>query len=438
MHPLFFRLAFLLVFAGTVFLTSCQPGSGTNQNTTGTDATTTPPTTAEAQDPDAPLNFRLDLVAENITAPVGFAHAGDGTNRKFILEQPGRIRIIKGEQLVEQPFLDLTSRMAEISPSYSEMGLLGLAFHPEYRTNGRFFVYYSAPSRVRGVDHTSVLAEYRVSQNNPDRADMAERVIMRFDQPESNHNGGDLAFGPDGYLYISLGDGGGAGDRHGRIGHGLDSTTVLGSILRIDINQGNPYRVPPDNPFVGRDGVDEIYAYGLRNPWRFSFDRETGLLYCADVGQNKFEEVNIIEKGRNYGWRAMEGFEVFDEELARQKAGFAPPIAVYGREVGISTTGGFVYRGQQFPNLQGRYIFGEWSGKIFYLQQDQAGEWQRHDITFEGMDSPDTGMRINSFGEDEDGEIYVCTQQEVGPKSQTGRIYRIELSNGQNQTTGSH
>jgi glucose/arabinose dehydrogenase len=434
MAPLF-RFALLPFLAASLGFGSCRQdpaaGSETSSNSGGTETTA-----AGEANPDGPLTFRLEPVAENLTAPIGFAHAGDGSGRKFVLEQPGRIRIIKGSQLTEQPFLDITSRVVPIDESYSEMGLLGLAFHPDYARNGRFFVYYSAPAprNKRGVDHTSVLAEYRVSQNNPNRADMAEKVLLKVDQPESNHNGGHLAFGPDGYLYIGLGDGGGAGDKHGRIGHGLDSTTLLGSILRIDVNQGNPYGIPPGNPFVGREGEDAIYAYGLRNPWRYSFDRETGQLFCADVGQNKYEEVSIIEKGKNYGWRAIEGFHVYDEELAEGR-NFAPPIAEYEHALGNSTTGGYVYRGQQHPALRGRYIFGDWSGKVFYLTRN-GNEWQRNDITFEGMDSPDIGMRINSFGEDENGEIYLCVQEKVGPRSPTGRIYRLGLANGQPQAVG--
>ena len=417
-----FKLALYSFFAGTLLLTSCR------QNTESTTASiqTEPPAA------DAPLNFRLEPVSENLTAPIGLTHAGDGSGRLFILEQPGRIRIIKEKQVVEQPFLDLTSRVIPIGDSYSEMGLLGLAFHPDYINNGRFFVYYSAPADKKGAHHKSVLAEYRVSPDNPDQAGMAEKKLLEVDQPESNHNGGHLAFGPDGFLYIGLGDGGGAGDKHGLIGHGLDSTTLLGSILRIDVNQGNPYSVPPDNPFVGKDGADEIYAYGLRNPWRFSFDRETGQLYCGDVGQNEYEEVSIIEKGKNYGWRAMEGFHVFDEELAESFGDFAEPIMEYPHALGNSITGGYVYRGQQYPALQGRYVFADWSGKVFYLQQN-GDEWQRNDITFAGRDSTDIGMRVNSFGEDENGEIYLCVQEEVGPRSQTGKIYRLALSDGQGQ-----
>ncbi|CAN5899217.1 PQQ-dependent sugar dehydrogenase [soil metagenome] len=437
--PISHRFLLNFILAGILPFTSCRQSTNTTFSETnsqpeaqaiGTSSTGMPPS-------DIVLNFRLEPVAENLVAPVGFTHAGDGSNRRFVLEQPGRIRIIKGSELAEQPFLDITSLVFPVGESYSERGLLGLAFHPDYGNNGRFFVYYSAQANKRGMDHKSVVAEYRVSQENPDRADMAERVVMEIDQPESNHNGGHLVFGPDGFLYIGLGDGGGAGDKHGQIGNGLDSTTVLGSILRIDVNQARPYSVPRDNPFVGREGADEIFAYGLRNPWRFSFDRETGQLYCGDVGQNKYEEVSIIEKGKNYGWRAREGFQVFDEELAQRGGGFAPPIIDYEHAIGNSITGGYVYRGRQYPALQGRYVFADWSGKVFYLHQNEAGEMERRDITFEGMDGTDIGMRVNSFGEDEKGEIYLCVQQEVGPRSPTGRIYRLALSNGQSQVTGS-
>jgi glucose/arabinose dehydrogenase len=373
------------------------------------------------------FTFQLEKVVDGLTAPVASAHANDGSGRLFIAEQPGQIRIIKNGRLVPEPFLDLKSRMVNIPSGYSEMGLLGLAFHPDYRQNGRFYVYYSAPSSKSGVNHTSVVAEYRVS-DNPDRAATNEKILMEIDQPESNHNGGQLAFGPDGYLYIALGDGGGAGDKHGRIGHGQDITTLLGSILRIDVNRGNPYAVPADNPFVNREGQDEIYAYGLRNPWRFSFDRQTGQLFAADVGQNQYEEVNIIERGRNYGWRIMEGFHVYDQNLKQPGQELAPPISEYDHSEGISITGGYVYRGTQFPALQGRYIFGDWTGKVFYLEPTDGPEWNRRPAVFAGKNSHDIGLRINSFGEDEKGEIYLLVQDEVGPRSRTGSVQRLVLA----------
>ena len=230
---------------------------------------------------------------------------------------------------------------------------------------------------------------------------MDERIIMEIPQPEANHNGGQLAFGPDGMLYIALGDGGGGGDRHGTIGNGQDINTLLGSILRIDINGEQPYAIPPDNPFVGTDGLDEIWAYGLRNPWRFSFDREgTNQLYAADVGQSQWEEINIIEKGGNYGWRIMEGMHCYNPATNCDQTGLILPIAEYSHSVGISITGGYVYRGSQIPELYGKYVFGDYNGKLFYLEEDgETYTIQPFDI--EGFSSNDINRDITSFAEDE-------------------------------------
>jgi glucose/arabinose dehydrogenase len=284
-------------------------------------------------------------------------------------------------------------------------------------------VYYSSAARKGGVDHVAILAEYKASG---DQAQMDEKVLLRIDQPESNHNGGQLAFGPDGYLYLGLGDGGGANDRHGKTGNGQDLTNLLGKIIRLDVNKGNPYGIPADNPFVGKDGADEIYAYGLRNPWRFSFDRETGQLFCGDVGQNEYEEVNIIEKGKNYGWRAMEATHVFDESLQASAGTTAPPIDEYPHSVGNSITGGYVYRGKAIPALQGKYVFADWAGKVFLLEK-QGDKWQRQNLALEGI----SDLRVNSLGEDENGELYLLTQREVGANSNTGIVYR--LTGGGNQ-----
>jgi glucose/arabinose dehydrogenase len=372
-------------------------------------------------------SFRLENVAEQVTSPVNMAHAGDGSGRLFIVEQPGRIRIVKDGKLSQQPFLDITSRTVRLGENYSEMGLLGLAFHPDFKSNGRFFVYYSTPAKKGGgVDHQSILAEYKAAGNSG-QAQMAEKVLLRVDQPESNHNGGHLAFGPDGYLYVGLGDGGGAGDKHGKIGNGQDLSNLLGKIIRLDVDKGQPYAIPADNPFVGKDGMDEIYAYGLRNPWRFSFDRQTGQLFCGDVGQNELEEVNIIEKGKNYGWRAMEASEVYDKSLKASAGPTVLPIDEYPHSLGNSITGGYVYRGKNIPALLGRYIYGDWSGKLFYLEE-QGGKWQRHPLNLAGDGTME--LRVNSFGEDENGELYILTQREVGPKSPSGIVYRLAAGAG--------
>jgi glucose/arabinose dehydrogenase len=416
----------------SILTSSCNQSGKAETSESSADTTSTTTTSVNAAPETSPEIFRLEKVADGLVAPIGMANAGDGSNRYFILEQPGRIRIIKDGKLLQEPFLSVESKLAEMGKSYSEMGLLGLAFHPDYKNNGRFFIYYSAPAKQEGLHHKSILAEYKVS-SNPDKAATRERVIMEFPQPESNHNGGHLVFGPDGYLYVGIGDGGGAGDKHGTIGNAQDTDNLLGTIIRIDVNAGDPYGIPADNPFRNDESKrDEIWAYGLRNPWRFSFDRKTGQLFCGDVGQNKYEEVDIIEKGKNYGWRAMEGFHVFDEQLLKQLGSqdLVKPIDEYEHAIGNSITGGYVYRGQKHPELQGKYIFGDWSGRIFYLEQN-GNKWQRKDCRFENIQGTDIGMNVNSFGEDEAGEIYVIAQDETGPTSSTGAVYRLTLANNQ-------
>ncbi|MCS6917117.1 MAG: PQQ-dependent sugar dehydrogenase, partial [Chitinophagales bacterium] len=371
------------------------------------------------------LSFKahLHLVASGLEAPVGLEVANDGSNRLFVVEQKGTIRIIRDGKVLPEPFLDVSGRLDKLNPMYSEKGLLGLAFHPNYKINGRFFVYYSAPANKKGINHRSILSEFRVSAN-PDRALTQERILLEVPQPESNHNGGQLAFGPDGYLYIGLGDGGGAGDKHGAIGNAQNLTNLLGKILRIDVDTAQGYRIPPDNPFIGTRARHEIWAYGLRNPWRFSFDRQTGELFCGDVGQNEYEEVNLIKKGRNYGWRLMEGLECFNPPTDCNKSRLEPPLAVYSHSEGRSITGGFVYRGKQSPAWQGKYVFGDWTGKIFMLSKSAAtGTWQRYSVT---LASNEKDLYINSFGQDESGELYVVGQQGVGP-GKKGSVWRLEL-----------
>ena len=375
------------------------------------------------------MKLKMQLVAEGLTSPVGLMNPGDGSGRIFVIEQSGKIKIIKNGSVLPTPFLTITGKLDGLNIAYSEKGLLGMAFHPQYKSNGRFFVYYSAPYNSSGYDHKSILAEYKVSASNPDVADVTETVIMEIPQPESNHNGGCLEFGPDGYLYIGLGDGGGAGDRHGAIGNGQDLTTILGKILRIDVDAERPYKIPPGNPYASSTGNErkEIYAYGLRNPWRFSFDKLTGKLFCADVGQNKWEEVNIIERGKNYGWRLMEGNHCYEPATGCETKGLALPVNEYDHKTGISICGGYVYRGKSFPSLLGIYIFGDWSGKLFYLKQGQDMKWTRGEVLVEGKKTNDTGVKINSMGVDENGEIYLVTQDSFGPKSKSGAIYKLGL-----------
>lgn len=371
---------------------------------------------------------KLTAVASGFTSPVGMTSPNDGSKRLFVFEQGGKVYVIKNGTVNKTPFIDLSSRLDGLNIAYSEKGLLGMAFHPQYKTNGKFYVYYSAPAKGNNIDHKSVISCFKVSATNTDIADTKEQVILEIMQPESNHNGGNLAFGPDGYLYIGTGDGGGANDEHGTIGNGQNTQTLLGKILRIDVDNTTTYTTPTDNPFYDQPNYKkEIWAYGLRNPWRFSFDRVTGRLFCGDVGQNTYEEINIIKKGGNYGWRIMEGYHCFNPKTNCSTSGLELPVSEYDHETGISICGGYMYRGKKFPSLHGTYFFGDWSGKVFALKQNQNGTWDRSDVFLNGSKSNETEGKINSFGEDADGEIYILTQKLFGPRSPTGVLYRIDL-----------
>ena len=342
---------------------------------------------------------RLETVVGGLRSPVFVTHAGDASGRLFVLEQAGRIRIVKNGRLLAAPFLDITARV----DFAGEKGLLGLAFHPSFKANGRFFVNYT--TRTAGPLRT-VIAEYRVSASDPDTADATETLILEFNQPFDNHNGGMVAFGPDGYLYIGAGDGGSGGDPQN---NGQRLATLLGKVLRIDVDSASPYAIPADNPFVDRTGArGEIWAYGLRNPWRFSFDRLTGRLFLGDVGQNSVEEVDLIERGANYGWRIMEGSRCFSPASGCNRAGLILPITDYRNPTdGISVTGGYVYRGPQVTSLRGAYIFGDFgSSRIWSLVEQSAGIWKRSELL-------KPGFGISSFGEDEQGEVYVVDYETV-------------------------
>ncbi|MES2284109.1 MAG: PQQ-dependent sugar dehydrogenase [Bacteroidota bacterium] len=378
------------------------------------------------------MTIKLNSIAKRLLGPVAMDCPKDGSGRLFICEQSGKIKIIKDGKKLSEPFLDVSHKLDRMNKIYSEKGLLGIAFHPKYKINGKFFIYYSAHSKTPGSDHKSILAEYKVSSNTDIADPGSERVILEVEQPESNHNGGQLVFGPDGFLYVGLGDGGGAGDEHGVIGNGQDLNTVLGKILRIDIDKSDaqkdsnkPYSIPADNPFVNnKNARSEIWAYGLRNPWRFSFDSKTKELFCADVGQNIWEEINIIEPGKNYGWRIMEGNHCYDPATNCDQKDLVPPIAEYNHDVGISITGGFVYRGKAIPFLVGKYVFGDWKGKLFYLEKS-ADKWKMVDMVIEGKKNNDIGSDINSFGEDENGEIYILTQKFTGNLIANGEVFLI-------------
>lgn len=333
----------------------------------------------------------------SFTRPVDLQHAED--NRIFVVEQRGVISVFKNDpQTSEQnTFLDIENR---VDDDGNEEGLLGLAFHPEFKNNGYFYVNYTASNPDR-----TVISRFQVSGSNQNQADKnSEQVLLEFNQPYSNHNGGQVAFGPDGFLYIAVGDGGSGGDPKE---HGQDRKTLLGTILRIDVNQqeGNRnYGIPSDNPFAGNNQGyrEEIYAYGLRNPWRFCFDPETDMLLAADVGQNKFEEVDIIENGGNYGWNTMEGFHCFDPSSDCDKKGLSLPVMEYAREEGVSITGGYVYRGPSVSQLEGKYIYGDFvSGNIWTLDFTDKS----HPVNTKILKAP---FPISSFGVDQNEELYIC------------------------------
>jgi glucose/arabinose dehydrogenase len=332
--------------------------------------------------------------------PVDLQHAGDNTDRIFIVEQRGLISVFQNDSETDDKsvFLNIESR---VNDQGNEEGLLGLAFHPDYENNGYFYVNYTAASPRR-----TVISRFQVSAADPNRADeSSELVILEIPQPFSNHNGGQVSFGPDGYLYIASGDGGSGGDPQN---HGQRLETLLGAILRIDVNgqdNGRNYAIPEDNPFVNnQEGFkEEIYAYGLRNPWRFSFDSQTNELWTGDVGQNRAEEIDIITKGGNYGWRTMEGFSCFNPASGCNQEGLILPIWEYTHTSGDrSITGGFVYRGTEISDLQGLYVYGDFvSGRIWTLD-------------FSDLDNPvntelmRANFPISSFGIDQSNELYLC------------------------------
>ena len=383
-----------------------------------------PPAVAVAQEGAADLP-RISLVRAfprlTFPRPVFVTHAGDGSGRLFVVEQAGRIRVFEDRRDVEtaEVFLDIRPQVLR---RHNEEGLLSLAFHPRYAQNGHFYVYYSASKPRRGV-----LSRFSVAPDVPDRADPAsEQVILEVEQRWGNHNGSTVLFGPDGYLYISLGDGGSANDP---LGSGQDLSTLLGTVLRIDVERredGRPYAIPPDNPFVDRAGArGEIWAYGLRNIWRMSFDRETGDLWGGDVGQNAYEEIDLIVGGGNYGWNIREASHPF-------RSGTSPdplidPVVEYpqrrGREiVGQSVTGGYVYRGREIPGLFGAYIYADYlTGRIWALRYTNGEVVAHREIL-----TPPPRVYISSFGEGPDGEVYVCGFDNMdGRGGGTGRIYRI-------------
>ena len=421
----------------------------------------------------------LKMIADNLVSPIGFAEPPDDSHRLFVVDQTGKIWIIdkQGNKLL-QPFIDISSKMVTLQSFYDERGLLGLAFHPNYKDNHKFYLFYSAPPPPGGPtedagntglpkkwDNTVRISEFTASASDPDQADMSsERIILEVPHPEFNHNGGTIAFGPDGYLYISIGDGGFKNDigpghvedwyKTNAGGNGQDIVkNLLGNILRINVNASSKdhnYGIPQDNPFVGKRGLNEIYAYGFRNPYRFSFDMSgSRRLFAGDAGQNLYEEIDVVVKGGNYGWNVKEATHCFNAADETTELSSCPDKDIFGNTLidpvielrnldnpkgGITNAvvGGYVYRGHDIPGLEGKYIFGALSTD----EQKAAGEllmstpaggtglWDFEKVTLKSFPN-NLGLYVKGFGQDLSGEIYVLASGEIGPQGTAGKVFKL-------------
>lgn len=408
------------------------------------------------------LRFELETVASGLVAPVQVKAPADGSGRLFVVDQAGTIRVIQNGVLLAAPLLDLSGTIVAVNPGYDERGLLGLAFHPQFATNGRFFVRYSRPRAAVAGDvcgnppfgcHTEVLAEYAVSPPSANVANPAGTVLFTVDKPQFNHNGGGIAFGPDGFLYFTMGDGGGANDgladtppSHGPTGNAQNLAVPMGKVVRLDVSVPGAATAPAGNPFFSTPGAFAgIYALGLRNPYDFSFDDlgpgATNELIVADVGQDAFEELDVVTIGGNYGWPVREGLHCFDPfgptvpPANCPSAGLIDPKFEYPHTVGLAIIGGYVYRGSSFPGLVGKYLFGDFStgfgvadGHLFYSDMSPPG----------GPASPGPMLRpvlggndrtlaryVKGMGRDERGEVYVLVSTVLGPSGSSGEVLRI-------------
>jgi len=415
----------------------------------------------------------LKMVADNLVAPITLAEAPDNSKRLFVVDEIGKIWIIdKDGNKLADPFIDITGKMVTLSPNYDERGLLGLAFHPDYKTNGKFYLFYTAPPRAGGPEQGKLwnnltrISEFKVMAGDPNHADLSsERILLEADHPQLNHNGGTIAFGQDGFLYISIGDGGNADDiGPGHVsdwykvnagGNGQDiEQNLMGSILRIDANGSsvdNAYGIPADNPFVSGPGRDEVYAYGFRNPYRFSFDMGADhSLIAGDAGQSLYEEIDVVTKGGNYGWNVKEGTHCFSTDNDLTERASCPVMDSAGNPLidpvievanlanpkgGLTNTivGGNVYRGKSIPSLAGKYVFGFLSadeanpqGKILSATPSASGMWQYNELQLKSFPG-NVGQYVKGFGQGLDGEIYVTTSAQLGPQGNTGKVYKLVL-----------
>jgi glucose/arabinose dehydrogenase len=404
----------------------------------------------------------LKQVAEGFVSPV-ILDSVPGSGRLLVGDQVGVIHLLSADGSVERPFFDLRDRLVKLNQGFDERGLLGLAFHPKFKENRKLYVYYSAPLREGAPadwNHTSHISEFKASQSDPLKVDPAsERLLLQIDKPAFNHNCGRMAFGPDGFLYIGVGDGGDANDQgkgHAPEGNGQTTTTLLGKILRIDVDKDEKYGIPSDNPFAdGVKGRPEIFAYGLRNPWGISFDRGGAhALFAADVGQDSYEEVNIITRGGNYGWNIREAFICFDPKKPKDPPADCPKAGADGQPLidpifayksfrkftkdpesrGTSITGGYIYRGKALPQLQSKYVFADWSRNwvlpdgVLYVATAPANGgkiWSMAPLELTTHPKGEVKAYITALGEDLDGELYILTNGSNAIVGKRGKVFKL-------------
>lgn len=451
-HPTL-PFAFLLVLLWAV-LPACA-------NDIRADTDTEDNGTEEPTETTVDSTIALELMAEGFTNPLSMEQGPDG--RFYIVDQIGQIRVTDEQgQLQSEPFLDISDRMVDLTDEHDERGLLGLALHPEFAENGRFYIHYSAPLRAGAPNdwsHTKHLSEFQLDPNTPPRADpTSERILMRIDEPQTNHNGGTLVFGPDNYLYLGLGDGGGANDtgtghssdwyERNDGGNGQNRSNLLGSIIRIDVDGGDPYGIPADNPFVGGERAGELFAVGLRNPYRFSF--HNGLILVGDVGQKLWEEINVVESGGNYGWNVREGYTCFNAAEATQPLDDCPretpegeplvePVLVFPHKAeadyvpyGLAVIGGLVYEGGELNGMGGSYLFGTWTQQhdnpsgVVYAAARSGDIWREvRQIRIDNSPEGHLGRYLSAFATDNNGELYLLTTENEAPVGNTGKIFRV-------------
>ena len=411
----------------------------------------------------ATIPIGVEEIASGFVSPVLLVNSPGRIGRRFVIDQIGKIwELTRSGQRLPEPFLDISSKITPLTPAYDERGLLGLAFHPDFDRNGRFFVFYTAPPGPHtpaGYNNRTTIAEYRANGGQKVVDPATERIVLQVEHPQANHNGGTIAFGPDGYLYISIGDGGGRDDEQlGHVpdwyefnagGNGQDrASNLLGNILRIDVDNGTPYGIPRDNPFVDAEGLDEIWAYGFRNPYRFSFDMGgSNALLVSDAGQELWEEVSRVVRRGNYGWNVKEGTHCFDAENPTIPPATCPsvdpttgeplrdPVIEFANSkqaggLALTVIGGNVYRGRRVPALAGMYIFGGATdafalpnGRLFASAQEGEGRWTMHELLLNGTDR--LGYVVKGFGIDGEGNVYVSASKILGPTGTTGTIFKI-------------